>query len=138
MTERTLQEAIQQMKESYPIDRKIINEAFGVNCTTGIEMEEVNVRGMVKAFTGDIVRVHAPHLDGHGELGIVVYNAVECPMIVSHEWRIDYLELLKGIKSEKNGGLNLTSFEIVTHFNEHSHFNPDILTHSKFPPFRFV
>lgn len=138
MTEITLQQAIQQMKESYPIDRRIVNEAFGVDCITGIEMEEVATRGLVKAFTGDIVRVHAPHLEGHEQLGIVLYDSIECPMIVSHEWRINYQELMKGIKSANNGGLNLTTFEIVTHFNEHSHFNREILTHSKFPPFRFV
>lgn len=137
MNPRTLEEIIQRTKESYPVDRKIVNLAFGVDCITGIEMEEVNVRGNVKAFTGDIVRVHAKHLDCDQQLGIVLYNSIECPMIVAHEWRINYLELLKGIKSAENGGLNLTSFEIVTHFNEHSHFNPDILTHPKFPPFRF-
>lgn len=138
MEQRRFEEIIQKTKESYPVDRKIVNHAFGVDCVTGIEMEEINVIGKVKAFTGDVVRVFSKGQEYDEQIGIVVYDSNECPMIVAHEWRIPYAEILKGYKSAQNGGLNLMSVEILIHFNEHHHFAPDILEHPKFSPFTFV
>lgn len=138
MEQRTFEDIIQRAKESYPMDRKIVNEELGIYCTTGIEMEEINVQGNIKAFTGDIVRVFSKGQPYDENLGVIVHDSIDCPMVVSHEWRIPYLEIMSGVNCEKQGGLNLTSFEIVTHFIEHTHFEPDILEHSRFSPFRFV